>query len=252
MLYLERWLKAPLQLPDGPLVKRTQGVPQGGVISPVLSNLFLHYVFDAWMTKHHSKVPWCRYADDGVVHCRTELEAQRLRVELTERFEACKLELHPTKTKVVYCKDGSRKGHYPQTQFDFLGYTFRRRVVANSKRKSIFVSFTPAVRQSAQKSMRAETCKQGFRNRTDLELKEIAHMSNPVLRGWIGYYRRYCPTALNSVLGHFNETLIAWAKRKYKKLKGRKAIAATFIKQIAQREPKVFVHWDKGLVRVFA
>lgn len=252
IIYIDRWLKAPMQCPDGSLIERTKGTPQGGVISPVLSNLFLHYVFDSWMTKHHPKAPWCRYADDGLVHCRTEQEALHILAVLKERFEACRLELHPTKTKIVYCKDGSRKGQYPQTQFDFLGYTFRRRLVRNSKRNSIFVSFTPAVSQLAKKSMRAETRKQGFRNRTDFELKEIAHVYNPVLRGWMGYYGRYCPSALNPVLGHFNETLIAWAMRKYKKLKGRKTVAATFIKEIAEREPQLFAHWNKGWIRVFA
>lgn len=252
MLYIERWLKAPLQLEDGTLVERTKGTPQGGVISPVLSNLFLHYVFDVWMTKYHPKAPWCRYADDGLVHCRTEREAQKILSELKERFETCKLDLHTTKTKVVYCKDGKRKGEYSQTQFDFLGYTFRRRLVRNSRRDGSFVGFAPAVSKSAQKSMRAETRKWGFRNRTDLNLEDIAHMYNPVLRGWIEYYGRYYPTALNSVLGHFNETLIAWAMHKYKKLKGRKTMAALFIQKIARREPKLFVHWNKGMIRVLA
>jgi len=125
-----------MQLPDGSLIERTKGTPQGGVISPVLSNLFLHYVFDAWMAKHHPSAPWCRYADDGLVHCQTEQEAQQILTELKDRFEKCNLELHPTKTKIVYCKDGSRKGQYPQIEFTFLGYTFRRRVVRNSKLNS--------------------------------------------------------------------------------------------------------------------
>lgn len=247
IFYIERWLKAPLQLEDGTLVERTKGTPQGGVISPILSNLFLHYVFDSWMGRIYPKTLWCRYADDGLIHCRTELEAQNILLELKERFKVCKLELHPTKTKIVYCKDGSRAGEYPQTQFDFLGYTFRRRLV-RSKRGNIFASFTPAVSKSAQKLMRAKTRKQGIRNRTDLSLKEIADMYNPVLRGWIGYYGRYYPTALNSVLGHFNETLIAWAMHKFKKLKGRKTIAALFIQKIARREPTLFVHWKRGTV----
>lgn len=251
ILYIQRWLKAPLQLADGNLVERTKGVPQGGVISPILSNLFLHYVFDTWMTKHFSQTPWCRYADDGLVHCKTEQEAQKIKEELNVRFKACGLDLHPTKTKVIYCKDGSRKGQYPQTEFTFLGYTFRRRVVKNSKRNSLFVSFIPAVSKEAQKTMRATTRKYGFRNRTDLELKEIAEIYNPVLRGWIGYYAHYCPYALNSVLGHFNETLIAWAMRKYKKLKDHKTRAAIFMREIAKREPKLFVHWNKGLIRGF-
>lgn len=252
MLYIERWLKAPLQLADGTRVERTQGTPQGGVISPILSNLFLHYVFDAWMTKQHPDAPWCRYADDGLVHCKTERKAQQLLIELRNRFEACKLELHPTKTKIVYCKDGSRKGNYSQTEFDFLGYTFRRREVKNKKSQSLFVSFTPAVSKNAQKAMRAETRRRGIRNRTDLELRDIAREYNPVLRGWIQYYGRYCPSALEKVLGHFNTTLVAWVMRKYKKLKDRKTKARDFLKEIAEREPGLFPHWKKGRVLVFA
>ena len=252
ILYTERWLKAPLQMSNGTLVERTKGTPQGGVGSAILSNVFLHYVFDVWMTKNHPRAPWCRYADDGLVHCRTEQEALQVLARLKERFEMCKLELHPTKTKIVYCKDGNRKGQYSQTQFDFLGYTFRRRLVRNSTRDGSFVSFSPAVSKSAQKSMRAETRKWGFRNRTDLNLEDIAHMYNPVLRGWMGYYGRYYPTALDSVLGHFNETLIAWAMHKYKKLKGRKTKAAIFIQKIARREPKLFAHWSKGMIRMLA
>jgi RNA-directed DNA polymerase len=241
-----------MQLPEGSLVERTKGTPQGGVISPILSNLFLHYVFDVWMTKHHPEAPWCRYADDAVVHCRMEEEALQLLEVLKTRFEECKLELHPTKTKIVYCKDGSRKGEYPQTQFDFLGYTFRRRLVENKKRNSIFVNFTPAVSKDAQKAMRAETRKRGIRNRSELELNDIAEAYNPVLRGWIQYYGRYYPSALDPVLGHFNTTLAAWARHKYKKLKGHKTRSTTFLKQIAAREPGLFPHWKKDKELVFA
>lgn len=252
ILYMERWLKAPLQLEDGTLVERTRGTPQGGVVSPILSNLFLHYVFDVWMTRKYPKAPWCRYADDGLVHCQTEEQAQQIMAELKIRFEECNLELHPTKTKIVYCKDGSRKGQYAQTEFDFLGYTFRRRLVRNSKHNSVFVNFTPAVSKSALKSMRAETRKRSFRNRPDLELKDIANMYNPVLRGWIGYYGRYHPTALGPVLGHFNLTLRAWAMNKYKKLRGRKTKATHFLQGIAEREGQLFVHWRKDMALRFA
>ena len=252
ILYIERWLKAPMQLPDGTLIERTKGTPQGGVVSPILSNLFLHYVFDVWITRNHPEAQWCRYADDGVVHCRTEQEAQQIAAELKDRFEKCRLELHPTKTKIVYCKDGSRKGNYPQTQFDFLGYTFRPRMVKNTKKNSMFLSFSPAVSKTAAKAMRAETHRRGFRNRTDLEIKDIAEIYNPVLRGWIQYYGRYYPSALNPVLGHFNKTLVAWATRKYKKLRGHKTKAALFIQGIANREPQMFAHWRKGTVLRFA
>lgn len=252
ILYIERWLKAPMQFPDGSLVERTKGTPQGGVISPILSNLFLHYVFDVWMTKHHPEAPWCRYADDAVVHCRTEQEALQLLGVLKARFEECKLELHPTKTKIVYCKDGNRKEQYSQTKFDFLGYTFRRREVKNMKRNTLFLSFSPAVSNSASKSMRAETRKRQIGNRTELELKDIAEMYNPVLRGWIQYYGRYNLSALDPVLGHFNLTLLAWAMHKYKNLKGHKRRAANFLQELAAREPGLFPHWKKGKVLRFA
>lgn len=252
ILYIERWLKAPMQLPDGTVIERTKGTPQGGVISPVLSNLFLHYVFDAWMSRNHIEVPWCRYADDGLVHCRTEAEAQQLLAVLKQRFEECQLELHPTKTKIVYCKDGSRKGKYPQIEFDFLGYTFRRRLVKNSKRNTFFVSFTPAVSKSALKSMRAETRSQKFGKMTQCELKDIANMHNPALRGWIMYYGRYCPSALQPMLRHFNKTLVTWVMRKYKRFKGRKTLAVQFLLKIAETMPQMFEHWKRGMVGAFA
>lgn len=125
ILYIERWLKAPMQKVDGKLIERTCGTPQGGVISPVLSNLFLHYVFDVWMEQNHPIKPWCRYADDGLVHYKTKHDAEMLLQELRKRFAECGLELHPVKTKIVYCKDGSRKGGHSEIKFDFLGFTFR-------------------------------------------------------------------------------------------------------------------------------
>jgi len=252
VLYIERWLKAPLQLTDGTLVERTRGTPQGGVISPVLSNLFLHYVFDVWMKRNHPTIPWCRYADDGLLHCRTEQEAQHLLVELKQRFEECNLEMHSTKTKIVYCKDDNRKGTYPQMEFTFLGYTFRRRQVKNATQNSMFVGFTPAVSKMAQKSMRSQTRKRGFRNRTDLSLNDIATLYNPVLRGWIEYYGRYNRSSLYPVLRHFNKTLVAWADAKYKKFRGRKTRAGIFLEKIAERQPQLFAHWKLGMIGAFA
>jgi RNA-directed DNA polymerase len=252
ILYIERWLKTPMQLADGSLEEKTKGVMQGGVISSVLSNLYLHYVFDMWMKRNHPTIPWCRYADDGLVHCKTEQKAQQLMDELRKRFQECGLELHPDKTKIVYCKDGSRKRQYPKTEFDFLGYTFRRRLAKNSKRNSMFVSFTPAVSKSALKSMRAETRKWNFRNRTDLNLRDIATMYNPILRGWIEYYGRYCRSGLYPVFRHFNKTLISWVMRKYKRFKDKKTRASIFIKEISKKETHLFAHWKIGMVGAFA
>ena len=234
-LHIERWLKAPMQLPDGQMLKRCCGTPQGGVISPVLSNLFLHYVFDKWMQRNHSGKPGCRYADDGLVHCETEQQAQQLLCELKQRFGECGLELHPIKTKIVYCKDGSRKGKYPNTSFDFLGYTFRPRVCKNSKLNKLFVGFSPAVSKTALKSMRAKTKKLNWRNRTELSLNDIAKRYNRVLQGWLNYYGRYNRSALYAVWHHFNKTLVAWAMHKYKPFRGHKTRAVSFLVKIAEK-----------------
>ena len=252
MLYIERWLKAPLQLADGTRVERTRGTPQGGVISPVLANLFMHYVFDVWMKRTFPQLPWCRYADDGLVHCRTEQEAEAVKRALQVRLEQCGLEMHPAKTKIVYCKDGSRKRKYPNTKFDFLGYTFRPRIAKNHKRNSLFVNFTPAVSAAAVKTMRQTTRKLNYRNRTELSLADISRMYNPVLRGWLEYYGRFSPSAMYPVLRHFNITLVAWAMRKYRRLKGHKTRACLFLESIAKRQPHLFVHWQRGMVGAFA
>lgn len=252
LLYIERWLTTPMQMPDGTLQEKTRGVMQGGVISPVLSNLFLHYVFDVWMKKHHPNTPWCRYADDGLAHCETEEEAKQLLAELTDRFKECGLELHPNKTKIVYCKDGSRRKDYPNKSFDFLGYTFRARPCKNTKRNSMFMNFTPAVSKQALKSMRANTRKYDLRNRTDLSLSDIARWYNPILQGWLNYYGKYSRSSLYPVWRHFNKTLVAWAMRKYKPFRNRKTRASMFMERISREQPHLFVHWRAGMAGAFA
>ena len=252
ILYIERWLKAPLQREDGTLIERTKGTPQGGVISPVLSNLFLHYVFDVWMKVHYPNNPWCRYADDGLAHCRTLKEAEALKAALQERFAQCGLEMHPTKTKIVYCKDQKRSGDYPNTKFDFLGYTFRARVVRTRKTNQNFVSFNPAVSKSAQKSMKKETWRRGFRNRSELSIEDISKMYNPVLQGWYNYYGKYHSSELYLVFHHFNKTLSQWARNKYKHLKTSKDRTLRFLVKMAKMKPYLFVHWKKGILYGFA
>jgi RNA-directed DNA polymerase len=251
-LYIGRWLTAPLQLADGTLVERTRGTPQGGVASPVLANLFLHYAFDTWMARTYPGVPWCRYADDGLVHCRTEQEAQAIKAALKVRLAECGLQMHPDKTQIVYGKAGSRKGKYPNTKFDFLGYTFRPRVVKNRKRNSLFVSFTPVVSAKALKAMRETTRRLNYRNRTDLSLRDISRLHNPVLRRWVAYYGKFYPSALYPVFRHFNKTLVAWAMRKYRRLKGHKTRASRFLEEGAAKQPHLFVHWQRGTVGAFA
>lgn len=251
ILYIERWLETPMQLSDGSLQEKAKGVMQGGVISPVLSNLFLHYVFDTWMAKKHPTISWCRYADDGLAHCKTERQAQQLLAELKLRFEECGLELHPNKTKIVYCKDDNRKMEYPNMEFDFLGYSFRRRTAKNSKNNKLFLSFTAAASKTSVKSMREKTRNHQFYRRTDLSLYDIAKQFNPVLRGWIEYYGRYHRSSLYSVLRHFNKTLVAWVRHKYKNVRG-KTRAGILLEKIAKKEPHLFAHWKIGMVGTFA
>ncbi len=250
-LYIRRWLTAPLQRADGTLMERTKGTPQGGVVSPVLANLFLHYVFDVWMTRTFRGVPWCRYADDGLVHCKTEAQAFAVKAALQARLAECGLEMHPEKTHIVYCKDANRTREYPNTKFDFLGYTFRRRGAKQRSTNALFVSFSPAVSAKALKAIRQKTREQNFRNRSDLSLADISRLYNPVLRGWVGYFGRYYPSALEPMYRHFNKTLVAWAMRKYKRLARHKERASRFVQAIAKREPYLFVHWQRGLIGAF-
>lgn len=246
ILYIERWLKAPMQMPNGEIINRTCGTPQGGVISPVLSNLFLHYVFDVWMTRQHQTNPWCRYADDGIVHCKTEREAQLLLAELKERFTECKLEIHPGKSKIVYCKDGKRKLEHPITKFTFLGYEFRRRMVMGINRK-MFLSFTPAICKEAKKGICRKIRDTGIRNRSDLSLQELALWLNPMINGWINYYGKFTKSALNPVMRQINSTLIKWSTRKYKKFRYSKAKACQFMIKMFGEQPYLFAHWKRGV-----
>jgi group II intron reverse transcriptase/maturase len=251
-LYIERWLKTPIQLPDGSLQEKTKGVMQGGVISPVLSNLFLHYVFDKWVKRNHQEMPWCRYADDGLVHCKTEEEAQQVIVELTNRFKECGLELHPDKTRIVYCKDGRRRKEYSNIEFTFLGYTFQRREVKSKIYNKKYVGYTPAASKSAMKSMRAIIHKKNIKKRTDWDLKQIAEVCNPILRGWINYYGRYTLSKINTIAVYFNEKLVAWIRNKFKRFRRHKTKASEFLKTIYEREPNLFEHWKMTKVRWFS
>jgi group II intron reverse transcriptase/maturase len=252
LLYIERWLTAPMVLEDGTRIERERGTPQGGVVSPILSNLFLHYAFDLWMTRTHPDLPWCRYADDGLVHCRSEQEAESLKAELQARLTVCRLELHPTKTRIVYCKDGKRKGTYPNVKFDFLGYCFRPRWIKNSRDNTWFCGFNPAVSPEALKSMREAIRELGIRHRTQLSMADIARQINPLLRGWIAYYGRFAPSALYPMLRYVNHTLRAWAMRKFKRLRRHKVCAGSFLERLSRQNPNLFEHWRIGMIGVFA
>jgi RNA-directed DNA polymerase len=246
ILYIERWLKAPSQMPDGTVVERTKGTPQGGVVSPVLANLFLHYAFDMWMVKNHSDKPFARYADDAVVHCHTEQGAKVLRESLKLRMAECKLELHPDKTRIVYCNDSNRQENYPETSFDFLGYTFRPRMAKN-KHGEFFTGFVPAVSNKAKKHMQQTIRRWHTQLKSDKTIEDLSRMFNPVIRGWINYYGRFHKSGLYTALDHLNLALIHWAQRKFKKLRAHKRRAAKWLDRIARQEPRLFKHWEMGI-----
>jgi len=247
LLYIERWLKAPMQMKDGALVARDRGSPQGSVVSPLISNIFMHDVFDDWMRTEFASLPFERYADDGLVHCVSEKQAKYVRDAIAKRLALYKLELHPEKTRIVYCKDANRKGSYEQEQFDFLGYTFRPRLSMNSK-EEYFVNFSPAVSDNAAKKIRKTIRSWHLHMRSDKSLSDLAHMYNGEVRGWINYYGRFYKSALYPSLRQLNDYLVRWAMRKYKMLKRHPTRAWKWLAQIAHREPTLFAHWKFGLL----
>jgi RNA-directed DNA polymerase len=245
--YIERWLTAPMVQEDGTRIERSRGTPQGGVLSPILANLFLHYAFDVWMVRTFPDLRWCRYADDGLVHCRSEEEAQIVREALQTRLTECRLELHPSKTKIVYCKDDRRKDRYEAVSFDFLGYCFRPRSVKGPRSQKMFCGFTPAVSKIALNAMRATIRDLKIRKRTEVTLDDIARELNPQVRGWIAYYGRYARSALYPMARYINQTLAVWLKRKYKRFHRRLGQARLFLAKIACENRSLFVHWQLGV-----
>jgi RNA-directed DNA polymerase len=242
LIYLERWLTAPAVSPDGKTVQRTKGVPQGSVIGPVLMNLYMHYCFDAWMQREHPRNPFARYADDAVVHCRSESEAQALLASIDTRLKACKLEMHPEKSGVVYCKDARRRNEYSRIQFTFLGYTFRPRG-ARDRRGGIWTGYLPAVSAAAVKRMKQQIRAWKLPKQTSVGLFELAQRYNATLRGWMNYYGHFYQSAMSGVFKHFDRSLLRWARRKYCKLAEHPRRSRRWLKKMVARQPRLFTHW---------
>lgn len=245
-LYIERWLVAPFQMEDGTLVPRTSGTPQGGVISPVLANLFLHYIFDDFMAKEFPSIPWVRYADDGIAHCASLKQAKYLQRRLEERFMRFGLELNLDKTRIVYCKDDERKGIHEYTSFDFLGYTFRPRHAMNKYGK-FFTNFLPAMSEKAKKSIRKTVRKWKLQHKPDKELRDLANMFNSQIQGWINYYTHFYKSEIYDVLRYINQRLVYRVRRKYKKRNARRR-AEYWLGEIAKRDRTLFAHWKFGIL----
>jgi len=242
LLYIERWLKAPFQTVDGKQEARTKGTPQGGVVSPLLMNLFMHYAFDVWMSRNFPQCPFARYADDAVIHCRNKMEAEQVIHAVECRLKDCKLEMHPEKSRVVYCKDSRRGGIHPNIQFTFLGFCFRPREAVNYK-KERFTSFLPAVSPAAIKRMHNVMRRWHLPKQTLGTLEDLSQRYNPILSGWWNYFGSFYKTECRKVFSHFDRHLALWARRKYKKLRGHKRQSMHWLGRVARSLPNLFIHW---------
>ena len=235
LLYVERWLKAPLQDKDGNIISRDKGPPQGGVISPILANLFLHYAFDAWVRREMPTIEFCCYADDGLLHCQSLRQAQYVLERIEQRFLECGLEIHPAKSGIIYCKDKNRAGDHERISFDFLGFTFRPRRCVNGK-GVIHPNFLPAISQTSRKAINQEIRGWHIQLKNDKSLDDLSKMFNPVY-----------PSALCVIWRHFNRYLVQWVRRKYKRFAGHKRRAYQYLNRLALAKRELFTHWKLGV-----
>jgi group II intron reverse transcriptase/maturase len=244
LLYVERWLKAPMLMPDGTLTHRVKGTPQGGPISPLIANTFLHYGFDTWMVREFPGVVFERFADDAVVHCVTERQARLVRDAIGRRFADIGLQLHPDKTRIVYCKDSRRRQDYDQVSFTFCGYTFRPRKAYNDVERKAFTGFLPAASQDKLTDMSRKAAAWRLHRRTTSTLDDLAREVNPVLRGWLNYFTAFYPTVVMPIGIRMDRHLMRWARRKYKRLERSDGRARAWLRGVRKRSPNLFAHWQ--------
>jgi len=249
LLYVERWLKVPMQDDSGSIIVRNKGTPQGGVVSPILANLFLHYTFDVWVRKNLPNIPFCRYADDGLLHCRSQRQAEYVMDRIAQRFRECGLEIHPNKSSIVYCKDKNRPREYERISFDFLGFTFRPRRCVNG-RGIVHPNFLPAISQTSRKAINKVMRGWNIQIKNDKSLLDLSKMFDVVLRGWDNYYSRFYPSAMRSIWRHFDGYLARWVRRKYKRFAWHKRRAYSYLDQVAKANATLFTHWRKGIFPV--
>ena len=242
LLYVKRWLAAPLQYPDGSLVERDKGTPQGSAVSPILANLFMHFAFDVWMAREFPGCPFERYADDAVVHCVSRRQAEQVLAAIAARMSEVGLRLHPDKTRIVYCKDGRRRGDHEHTSFTFLGFTFRSRPAKGGRDGGFFPGFLPAMSTEALKAKSTELRAMRIHRRTDLTLNDLARWLNPIVAGWMNYYGRFYRSAMNPLLLRVSAYLRRWAAKKYRRLRAFKRFKRWWT-GLVERQPALFAHW---------
>lgn len=243
LLYITRWLTAPMQNEDGKLVERNKGTPQGGVVSPLLANLFLHYAFDCWLRRAMPRVPFCRYADDGILHCRTKKQAEFVMRMIAARFRECGLELNQQKTQIILCKDANRREEFPTVSFDFLGYTFQPRTCIR-KDGYRYSNFLPAISRSAMKDISRRIRSWRIQLKSAKSLQDLSDMFNPILRGWFNYYGYFYKSAMNRIWRNLNWYLVRWVQRRCKKFSRRKC--RKYLSYLARKSPSLFIHWQIG------
>jgi group II intron reverse transcriptase/maturase len=243
ILYVRRWLAAPIMMPDGTVAGRDRGTPQGSAVSPVLANLFMHYAFDMWLAREFPGCPFERYADDAVVHCRTQRQAREVLAALHARMGQVGLRLHPDKTGIVYCRDENRRQPYDgPDSFTFLGYAFRARSQQN-KHGRLFTGFAPAISGDALAAKGDVARYWNLHRHTTLTFRDLMTWINPVIRGWMNYYGRYNRSELYPLLARINHYIQLWLRRKYKRLRSPKAVRAAW-KRITRQYPGTFAHWQ--------
>jgi RNA-directed DNA polymerase len=242
LLYVKRWLEAPLKREDGTLVERDRGSPQGSAISPLMANLFMHYAFDSWMAREFPAIGFERYCDDVVVHCVSQRQAEYVKEAIGRRLKEVGLEMSPEKTRIVYCKDDSRRGQHTCTKFVYVSYEFRARQT-RTKDGRLFNGFNPAISPEQTKRLRGEIRNWRLGRWTNLTLTDLAKWVNPRVQGWIDYYGHVYVSALYPILRGLNEHLAQWARRKYKRLHGSTKRAFDLLRRVARQEQRLFVHW---------
>ena len=244
-LYIARWLAAPVLIKSGKLVtKQEKGTPQGGVISPLLANLFLHYGFDKWLEQTDNTVNFTRYADDVIVHCKSKVHAEQTLKAIRQRMNDVGLELHPKKTKIVYCRDYRRQEKYPEVKFDFLGYSFQPRTTKSKKTDGMFLGFDCAISISSRKRMADKLGELRVEKLSFKSIVGVAQFLNPMIRGWINYYGKFRISMLHKVFRLLNKRLVRWARKRYKRYKTSLKRGFQWLKRVQVQYPGLFYHWQ--------